>query len=178
MTQDKVCFSDTAHRVSDTGTRRRFQSFALAVTLPFASCSAEAIPLILLGQKTEPAIGRKGDMKITVRIGEKTLYGSLRDTATGRDFLSMLPLVLDLKDYASTEKISDLPRRLNTAGAPAGADPSIGDIAYYAPWGNLAIYYRDSGYAKGLVILGKIDGGLEALTATGPGKATLELAPP
>jgi hypothetical protein len=50
-----------------------------------------------------------------------------------------------LKNYASTEKISYLARKLSTEGAPAGCDPDVGDITYYAPWGNLAIFYKDFG---------------------------------
>jgi hypothetical protein len=33
--------------------------------------------------------------------------------------------------------------------------------------GNLAIYYRDFGYSGGLVILGKIDGNVEAFNSPG-----------
>jgi hypothetical protein len=80
-----------------------------------------------------------------------------------------------LEDYNQTEKISDLPRKLSTKGAPAGSDPSAGDIAYYAPWGNLAIFYRDFGYSSGLVIFGKIDGEIETFNAPGSVKATIEL---
>jgi hypothetical protein len=43
------------------------------------------------------------------------------------------PLTLTLEDYASIEKISDLPERLSTEDAPAGIDPAVGDITYYAP---------------------------------------------
>lgn len=46
---------------------------------------------------------------------------------------------------------------------------------YYAPWGNLAIFYKDFGYASGLVILGKIDSEVEALNVPGPIEATIEL---
>jgi hypothetical protein len=74
-----------------------------------------------------------------------------------------------------TEKISNLPRRLSTEGAPAGSDPSIGDIAYYSPWGNLAIFYRDFRYSSGLIKLGKIDSGIEALNVTESAKVTIEL---
>ena len=77
------------------------------------------------------------------------------------DFVSLLPLTLALEDYASTEKISDLPKRLSTEDAPSDSDPSVGDIAFYAPWGNLAIFYRDAKYTNGLIILGKIDGDAE-----------------
>jgi hypothetical protein len=50
-----------------------------------------------------------------------------------------------------------LPKELSTKDAPAGIDPSVGDIAYYASWGNLAIFYKDFGYSRGLVKLGRID---------------------
>jgi hypothetical protein len=48
-----------------------------------------------------------------------------------------------LEDYAATEKITYLSRKLSTANSPAGSQPSSGDIAYYAPWGNLAFFYKD-----------------------------------
>jgi hypothetical protein len=56
-----------------------------------------------------------------------------------------------------------------------GQRPDVGDIAYYAPWGNLAIYYKDFGYSNGLIILGKIDSGPEAFDVPGSVKATIEL---
>ena len=59
--------------------------------------------------------------------------------------------------------------------APSGIDPSIGDITYYVPWGNLAIFIRDFGYSNGLVLLGKIDGDIEALRVSGPVSATIEM---
>ena len=52
----------------------------------------------------------------------------------------------------------------------------MGDITYYAPWGNLAIFYKDFGYSRGLVILGKIDSGLEALIVPGSLRVTIELS--
>jgi hypothetical protein len=58
-----------------------------------------------------------------------------------------------LKDDAATEKISDLPRKLSSADAPPGSDPDVGDFAYFAPWGNLALFYKDFGYSVGLVKL-------------------------
>ena len=76
----------------------------------------------------------------------------------------MLPLTLRLEDYNGTEKISALPRKLTRGGAPAGFDPSAGDVTFYAPWGNLALFYRDFRYSEGLVPLGRIERGIEALS--------------
>jgi hypothetical protein len=113
-------------------------------------------------------------LKIRLTVNEKTVVASLADNPTARDFHSLLPFTLTLDDYAATEKISYLPRKLAKDGAPAGIDPAIGDIAYYAPWGNLAIFYKDFGYSKGLIKLGTISSGLEALTVSGSVKVRIE----
>jgi hypothetical protein len=114
-------------------------------------------------------------MKINIKVKDKVVTATLSDSKTTRHFISLLPLTLTLEDYARTEKISDLPERLSTEDAPLGSDPSVGDIAYYTPWGNLAMFYRDSGYANGLVILGKTDGDIEAFNVPGSVEVTIEL---
>ena len=42
------------------------------------------------------------------------------------------------------------------------------------PVGNLAIFHKDFRYSDGLVILGKIDSGMEALNVPGSAKVTIE----
>ncbi len=124
---------------------------------------------------TETSPKRTDSMKIRLKLEDTVITATLIDSKTTQDFISLLPLTLTLEDYAGTEKISDLPKRLSTEDAPSGSDPSVGDITYYAPWGNLAIFYRDFGYASGLVILGKIDCGIEALNVPGSVRVTIEL---
>ncbi len=114
-------------------------------------------------------------MKIRITLKDTVITATLIDSKTTQDFISLLPLTLTLEDYGSTEKISYLPKRLSTEGAPAGIDPSVGDITYYAPWGNMAIFIRDFGYSNGLVLLGKIDGDMSALNVSGPVSVTVEL---
>jgi len=50
---------------------------------------------------------------------------------------------------------------------PAGVKPTVGDISYYAPWGNIAIFYKDFSYSEGLVKIGHIDNGEEAFQISG-----------
>jgi len=126
------------------------------------------------GPVTKPSTNA---MKIRLTINGKAISATLLANGAAKDFLSLLPLTLSLDDYVSTEKIANLPRKLSTAGSPPGSDPSVGDIAYYAPWGNLAIFYRDAPYAKGLIPLGRIDSGIEALSVPGPLKVTIEGLP-
>jgi hypothetical protein len=126
-------------------------------------------------ERSEASPGRTDDMDITLTLVDTELTATLVDSETTEDFLSLLPLTLTLSDYRETEKISDLPRRLSTAGAPEGLDPEVGDITYYAPWGNLAIFYRDFDYSPGLVKLGRIDSGIEALAGSG-GEVTVTVS--
>jgi hypothetical protein len=117
-------------------------------------------------QPSETPPRRTDDMEITLTFDDTELTATLVDNETTQDLMSLLPLTLALSDYRDTEKISDLPRQLSTAGAPDGHDPEVGDITYYAPWGNLAIFYEDFGYSPGLVRLGRIDSGIEALAGS------------
>jgi hypothetical protein len=145
---------------------------AMAGVLAFGCAAARG------ADEAAPARGTPGKtstVKIRIKLDDKTLTATLADNATSRDLVSLLPLTLTLKNYASTEKISYLARKLSTEGAPAGCDPNVGDITYYAPWGNLAIFYKDFGYSDGLIKLGKIDGDLGALNTSGELKATIEV---
>jgi hypothetical protein len=99
---------------------------------------------------------------------------NLRDNPTSRELLSSLPMTLTLSDYGGTEKVAALPRRLSTENAPEGIEPSIGDFTYYAPWGNLAIFYKGFRYSKGLVALGRMESGMEHLAAL-EGDATVTI---
>ncbi|NGO07997.1 hypothetical protein G5C60_10130 [Streptomyces sp. HC44] len=97
-------------------------------------------------------------MNIRLTIDGTAVDATLNDSAAARDFAAQLPLTLNLTDFHQNEKIADLPRRLSTSGAPAGVHPRAGDLAYYAPWGNLAVYYRDGSPSTGtdLIILGRM----------------------
>ncbi|OYR12416.1 cyclophilin-like fold protein [Brucella grignonensis] len=125
-------------------------------------------------QQAENAGHQDIGMKIRIVLEDRTLTGTLVDTPTARDFAALLPLTLTLTDYAATEKISDLPRKLSRESAPEGIDPVAGDIAYYAPWGNLAIFHKAFRYSPGLISLGVIDTGGEIFTRPGSMQATIE----
>jgi hypothetical protein len=124
---------------------------------------------------TTSADAETDSMKIRIRINGSEIAATLLDSATSRDFVSLLPLQLKLEDYGETEKISYLPRKLSTKDAPPGSNPSVGDVSYYAPWGNLAIFRRDFRYSGGLIKLGKVDSGLEALNLPGSIEVTIDV---
>ena len=123
----------------------------------------------------EPCGPTTSGASIRLDLDFASLVAVLNDSAAANDFCSLLPLELALDDYAAKEKISDLPRRLLTTGAPIGSAGVVGSIAYYEPWGNLAIFYRDAPYASGLVILGQITGDVAALQSRSRMRVRIDL---
>ncbi|MGD8781359.1 MAG: cyclophilin-like fold protein [Ignavibacteria bacterium] len=113
--------------------------------------------------------------ELKIIMGDKVIEAVLDDNPTSRDFISLLPLDLELEDYANTEKISYLDRKLSTESAPSGTSAKIGDITYFAPWGNLAIFYKDFGYASSLIKFGEITSGVDLLKTPGSLNVRIEL---
>lgn len=127
---------------------------------------------------TTPLEERKTmNRKLQIQLDSHVLTAVLYDNASAKDFMAQLPLVLTLSDFNGTEKIADLPKKISGEGAPNGFRPAAGDIAYYAPWGNLAIFYRDFRYSEKLILLGKIEGdGVKILRGADNRKVTIRLA--
>ncbi len=97
-----------------------------------------------------------GAQAIVLHLSGHAFGVTLDDTSDARAFAAQLPLTLTLQDYAATEKIADLPAKLPARDAARGHTPSVGDIAYYAPWGNLAIFHKPFRHSPGLVRLGRL----------------------
>lgn len=130
---------------------------------------ATALTVAAAWGETEPGQGKGLAMtRIEVIAGNEKLKATLNDTSAARDFAAMLPLELTLRDYNGTEKISDLPRKLDTTGAPKSYAPTAGDITLYAPWGNLAIFYKPFQDSPGLVLLGRFDAPIAGRLKDGP----------
>nr|WP_079155345.1 cyclophilin-like fold protein [Streptomyces ambofaciens] len=116
---------------------------------------------------------RRTPMDIRVTIDGRPVDATLNDSPAARDLASLLPLTLDLEDFHGTERIADPPRKLTTEDAPEPAAAKVGDIAYFAPWGNLAFFYKNGPSASSdLLILGHIDADADQLS--GADRITLE----
>jgi len=114
---------------------------------PASTWTRSATPTI-----EEPAVA---DIRITV--DDQTVIAQLADNPTARDLVDQLPLTLRFRDFNRVEKIAELPRPLTMEGVPAGDDPEINDIGYYAPSGDLVLYYGDVGYWNGIVRIGRLN---------------------
>ncbi|WP_392973108.1 cyclophilin-like fold protein [Streptomyces sp. LN245] len=112
----------------------------------------------------------------TQLIDGRPVSATLNDSAAACDFAALLSITLEVEDFHQTERIAYLPRKLDTSGAPNAAKPRTGDLPYYAPWGNLALFYRDGDPpSTGLIILGHDDDGDSDRLATAD-RITIEAA--
>lgn len=119
------------------------------------------------------ANGQENRVKIQFVFNGMKVVGSLEESAVTREFLAQLPLTVKLEDYGSTEKIAWLPAKLRQADARESMTPKRGDIAYYAPWGNLAIFREDYRHSPGLIKLGRVEQGLTSLNLSGAEVVTI-----
>lgn len=120
--------------------------------------------VVLITTGTGSAIAKTDkNMKIKILFDGHEIIFELERNPTTNSLLEQLPLKVKVEDYASIEKIFYPPKKLSTKEAPAGYEPKAGDITYYAPWGDVAIFYKDFSFAKGLIHLGKVISGMEHL---------------
>jgi len=121
---------------------------------------------------------RKSDsMKIRLRVNDKIITATMIGSQTTRDFISLLPLTLDMNDLFHREKYARLPKAISTVGARSHTY-EVGEIVYWSPGPDVAIYYRQDGERipnPGIIVIGKIDSGVEALNVAGSVKVAIEL---
>ena len=94
-------------------------------------------------------------MKICVEAnGQATVY-KLNDSMAAKELFAQLPLSIDVEDYGGLEKIFYPPKKLNTTDTPLVSKAENGTLAYYAPWGDVVMFYKKFGSAAGLYELGE-----------------------
>jgi len=117
-------------------------------------------------------------MKIRLTLDNgKAITATLIDSETTRDFVSLLPLTLTMNDLFGREKFFHLPRAISEGGKRTRTY-EVGDVIYWSPGPDVAVYYRHDGQSipsPGIIAIGKIDSGVEALDVPGSVRATIEL---
>jgi len=99
-------------------------------------------------------------MKISVNANGNTTVFQLNDSRAAKDLYAQLPLNIEVEDYSHNEKIFYPPKKLATSDTPL-ADARAGTLAYYAPWGDVVMFYKTFGTASGLYELGHAVSGME-----------------
>lgn len=106
-------------------------------------------------------------MRIHFTFADRSLEAVLYDNPTARDLVSLLPLELTIEDYSTNEKIVRLPRKLTEEVSGAFGNEAAGDLCYYAPWGNLALFHAGYRYSRGLIRIGRFETSHDALLTKG-----------
>lgn len=101
-------------------------------------------------------------MKISIRTDTITLIYELNQSQAARSLYAQLPLTLEIQDYSTNEKIFYPPQELSLEDTPL-ADAKQGTLAYYAPWGDVVLFYDDFGKGSQLYALGEIISGKEQI---------------
>ena len=98
--------------------------------------------------------------QISVTCGDTQVVYELNDSPAAQSLLSQLPLTVEVEDFSTNEKVFYPPQELDTSDTPL-AEGGAGTLAYYAPWGDVVLFY-DSFSANGsLYELGEAVSGVE-----------------
>jgi hypothetical protein len=147
-------------------TRLFFWPSVSAIALSQAACG---------GDNTTTKHG--DNMKIRLRIGNRPLTGTLIDSKTAQDFVSLLPITLTMNDLFGREKFAHLPQAISTEGKRTHTY-EVGDIAYWSPGPDVAIYYQHDGEKipnPGIIVIGKLDSGVDAFNVPGSAEVKIEV---
>lgn len=121
-------------------------------------------PQTTLSAESKTSESGGGEIRIRLTFDGGEAIAVLEDNPTTQSLLAQLPATVKFTDYGGAEKIAYFPEDLSREGAPDGYDPVVSDVACYGPWGNLVIYYDDAPYANGIIPMGHMESGLDALS--------------
>ena len=112
--------------------------------------------------------------QIAVQFGDNMVIYELNDSTAADSLYTQLPLTVEVEDYSTNEKIFYPPQELDTGDAPT-AQSEAGTLAYYAPWGDVVMFYDAYSPNASLYELGQAVSGGE-LVGQMTGTVTIDIA--
>lgn len=106
----------------------------------------------------EPEDVKNTPRQISVQFEDNTVIYELNDSAAADSLCEQLPLTIEVEDYSTNEKIFYPPQALDTDNTPL-AQAGAGTLAYYAPWGDVVMFYGDYNENASLYELGQVVSG-------------------
>jgi hypothetical protein len=100
-------------------------------------------------------------MKIRVEANGQSALFELNTSPAAKELYVQLPLNIEVEEFGGKEKIFYPPQKLSIADTPLVVKAKAGTLAYYAPWGDVVIFYKEFGSAPGLYELGHAISGKE-----------------
>ena len=99
---------------------------------------------------------------IRIEAGSQSIVFQLNDSSAARSLYDQLPLTLPVENYSNNEKIFYPPKELDVSDTPPAEGPA-GTLAYYEPWGDVAMFYGECSGASGLYELGEAIAGSDQI---------------
>jgi len=113
-------------------------------------------------EKMEPKASQEVTaMQMIVNANGSKIVFELNDSQAAKDLYAQLPLSIEVENYGGIEKIFYPPKKLTTGATPLVKSARPGTLAYYAPWGDVVMFYGAFGSASGLYELGQAVQGAE-----------------
>lgn len=94
-------------------------------------------------------------LRIRVSDHNHMVMFEVNDSMAVRSLYKQMPLTVHVENYGSNEKIFYCPEKLEIGDTPLTKGGEAGGLAYFAPWGNVVMYYGSFGPYSGLYELGK-----------------------
>lgn len=117
-------------------------------------------------QETTSSETEETDMEstqIAVTCGDVQVVYALNDSPAAQSLLSQLPLTVEVEDFSTNEKVFYPPQELDTSDTPL-AEGGAGTLAYYAPWGDVVLFYDSFSANSSLFELGEAVSGAEDIS--------------
>lgn len=92
---------------------------------------------------------------------EHEVVFALNDSSAAKALYAQLPLRVEVENYSTNEKIF-YPEPLDVSDTPA-AGVEVGTLAYYAPWGDVVMFYDTYRANPSLYELGRAVSGAEQI---------------
>lgn len=145
---------------------KRFLMVFMSIFL--LSCGQETIENAVMQTETPSAVpdtAKGGDtMRIQVEGNGTTIIYELNDSQAAKDLYAQLPMSIDVENFSNNEKIFYPSSKLDVNGAPL-AEGGAGTLAYYAPWGDVVMFYGSFNSSGSLFELGEAVSGAETIVS-------------
>lgn len=132
---------------------------ALALAMGFTACGKTKQPSenesASIDSSNTAGLEENVDMKVSVKVGDKSFTATLEDNAAARELVKMMeeaPISIDMDDYSGFEKVGSLGKSLTTDNRQMTTQ--AGDIVLYS--GNqIVMFYGSNSWSY--TPIGKID---------------------
>ncbi len=91
---------------------------------------------------------------VIFKIDNKQYFQNIDELNEGAAaFRKALPLTVVFENFGQNERIAYLNKKLENFKDNPHCTPVRGDLTYYVPWGNLAVFVKDFRYSENLLYI-------------------------